>query len=1061
MTFTMVQITRTYLDGATPRTGTVRLQLMGALSNSGEIADRQPMIVPLDGAGKIALAVRATNDPATLPVGGGCYEVTETLSGLPTATYYIEVPFDGGPIDLETAPRLGQAIAPAVMFQPVNQRGLPGGYPTLDGSGRVPRNQLPADLGGGEGPGPGVEISGNNTDIQPLGTRSAGSSGKAADASHIHEMPALHQLKPPTTAVNAGGQRLTDLADGVQPTDAATVGQIGQSVLGWLNVKDKAYGAKGDGTTDDTAAIQAAINACAPGGIIYIPHGRYRTSAPLVVPPTVTVRGAHANMMGGPDISDPLCFLQPLPTFTGLALILFKSQVSGGYPAVPAEHRIENLMLDGSTLDGTKPIDGIYAEGNIQNVRLTNVTICRMSNNGLVTGGVDNAFPYSWRLTNVMIDNCRANGILFTRMTDLTMIDCQVIGCWGRGMVLSNVANSQMIGCRAEWNGSHGIHITGSWGNGTGSGGMVLSSCSTDRNGGSGVHIDATGAAPITVTGLMARRDGRNGGSGGGGFAGLSIAGATSPIVVDGITCYPGTDDDGTGAASPQFGIYLTGACQAQIGSGYLHAVEDGLRDGSVGGSVVVGAEVTTLTGSTTSSAARQRRYTRETVLTVNDLLGTSPFFIGHRGSGMESPEHTMLAYETAVASGVKAIEVSVNVTADGIPVCIHDTTLDRTTNVTGNVSDWTYAALKNKVRTNAKPLLGPGWVEQEIPTLRQVLDRFLGRVVIFLEAKSNAAVAPVQQMLTDHFSHAYRSLVWKAHYLATTFAWAKARNIRTWAYVDAATTDAQINAMPTAPDMWGVPHTMTNTRIQQIVARGLPTICWEVHRRSDVTRLQGLGVQGMMCAQLQYVRRTDPVGTVADWPNGVKAPGDMGTALYSSVRALQYDTAEGSVYLAATGASCLIGSRSRTVFPANGYRISFAMKFEAAPASTEHAGVAFGKLADDPYLFGTANPSGGYHMVLRGSGDMQLFSHAADSTTGTQLGSTVATPAPVAGQWMTFQIDVTPTQVILRRTDPEPDLEVVSGNTDYRGTYVHLSAGSVSTLTSRPRWKDFSIVDL
>ncbi|MET7363245.1 glycosyl hydrolase family 28-related protein [Streptomyces sp. NPDC005562] len=598
MSFTMVPVTRTYRDGAVPRTGTVRLQLVGVLSNGGEIADRQPIIATLDAGGKIGLSVRATNDPGTLPLGGGCYAVTETLSGLPTATYFIEVPYDGGPVDLETAPRLSEAIEPAVMFQPVNQKGLPGGYAGLDGSGRVPRVQLPADLGGGEGGG-GVAISGNDTDIMPLGARSAGVSGLAADASHVHEVPALHQLRAPTAPVSAGGQRLTGLADGVQPTDAATVGQIGQSVLGWINVKDKGFGAKGDGLADDTLALQAAIDACQPGGVVYIPHGVYRLSAPLVPRPTVTLRGGHASMMSGLGLMEAPCYLQPLPGFAGTAMLIFKDSALGGYPGVPAEHRIENITVDGSPLDGTRPVDGLYAGGNIQNVRLTNVTIRRMSNNGLVTGGVDNAFPYSWRMTNVMIDNCRANGMLLNRMTDLTMIDCQVIGCWGKGIVLNNAANSQMSSCRIEWNGSHGLHITGSWGNGSGSGGLQVTGCTTDRNGGDGVLIDAVGNAPITISGLTTRRDGRNGGNGGNDHAGVSIREATMPVILDAVTCYPGVDDDGTGAPSPEYGVSVSGATSVQIADSYLHAFTKGWQDDGTSTTVVVGTGVLTATGTT------------------------------------------------------------------------------------------------------------------------------------------------------------------------------------------------------------------------------------------------------------------------------------------------------------------------------------------------------------------------------------------------------------------------------------------------------------------------------
>jgi hypothetical protein len=51
-----------------------------------------------------------------------------------------------------------------------------------------------------------------------------------------------------------------------------------------FNVKDDAYGAKGDGSTNDTTAIQAAINAASSGGTIYFPPGTYMVSAALTFP---------------------------------------------------------------------------------------------------------------------------------------------------------------------------------------------------------------------------------------------------------------------------------------------------------------------------------------------------------------------------------------------------------------------------------------------------------------------------------------------------------------------------------------------------------------------------------------------------------------------------------------------------------------------------------------------------------------------------------------------------------------------------------------------------------
>jgi polygalacturonase len=650
MSFTLVPVTRTYLDeDDQPRSGTVRLQLTGVLHNDGAFAGRNVHAVSLDAAGTASLLVPATNDPGTLPETGGTYQVTEALSDLPTTTYYIEVPFDGGPVDLATAPRLTEPAAPGFFYQPVNERNLPNGYAGLDGSGRVSYDQLPTDIGDGGGGGGSTPISGDDTDIQALGTRAAGASGKAADARHVHEMPALHQVRKPTTAVDANGQKFTNLANGVNPQDAATVAQLGQSVLGWINVKDPAYGATGDGETDDTAALQAALDACPPGGIVYLPQGVYRTSAPLTPHPGRTMRGARSNLMAGIDLTDPPCYIQPLPSFTGSALIVLKDQASGGYAALSAEHHIEDLMLDGSTLDGTKPVDGLFAEGNIQNVRLSSVTIRRMSNNGIVTGGKDNVFPYSWRMTNVMVDNCRANGLLFTRMTDLTMIDCQVIGCWGRGAVLSNVPNSQLVGCRFEWNGSHGVHITGAWGNGTGSGGMQLTACGTDRNGGDGILVDATGNGPISIVNLTARRDGRNGGNGGNNHAGLSIVGATVPVIASTVTCYPGLDDDGTGTNSPQYGIRVSGSTSVQLDHLNLHAAQKGLHDDGTNQAVIIGPVVTVASGPTTAPV----RHVRQTGV---DWINVRTH--GARGDGITDDTAALQAAVNAAAAAKTAVYI-------------------------------------------------------------------------------------------------------------------------------------------------------------------------------------------------------------------------------------------------------------------------------------------------------------------------------------------------------------------------------------------------------------------
>lgn len=79
------------------------------------------------------------------------------------------------------------------------------------------------------------------------------------------------------------------------------------------------YGAKGDGSTDDTAAIQAAVDACAAasGGVVLMPAGRYVVDT-IAVPWFVTLRGQSAGSIGENYDSDYSqgTWLIPAPTST-------------------------------------------------------------------------------------------------------------------------------------------------------------------------------------------------------------------------------------------------------------------------------------------------------------------------------------------------------------------------------------------------------------------------------------------------------------------------------------------------------------------------------------------------------------------------------------------------------------------------------------------------------------------------------------------------------------------------------------------------------------------------
>jgi glycerophosphoryl diester phosphodiesterase len=70
------------------------------------------------------------------------------------------------------------------------------------------------------------------------------------------------------------------------------------------------------------------------------------------------------------------------------------------------------------------------------------------------------------------------------------------------------------------------------------------------------------------------------------------------------------------------------------------------------------------------------------------------PLVVAHRGASSTVAEHTLAAYETAISSGADALECDVRLTRDGHLVCVHDRTVNRTSDGRGVVSELDLQAL-------------------------------------------------------------------------------------------------------------------------------------------------------------------------------------------------------------------------------------------------------------------------------------------------------------------------------------------------------------------------------
>ncbi len=142
-------------------------------------------------------------------------------------------------------------------------------------------------------------------------------------------------------------------------------------------------------------------------------------------------------------------------------------------------------------------------------------------------------------------------------------------------------------------------------------------------------------------------------------------------------------------------------------------------------------------------------------VLAASGLAGAAPASAGtscvpppvaHRGDSARAPENTMPAFRKALGAGARRIELDVRFTLGDVPVVMHDQTVDRTTNGTGEVSAMTL----EQVRTlDAGSWFGRAYRGTKVPTLYEALSVAKSKGAgVMLELKTLPTASQMAQFL-------------------------------------------------------------------------------------------------------------------------------------------------------------------------------------------------------------------------------------------------------------------------------------------------------------------------
>jgi glycerophosphoryl diester phosphodiesterase len=136
-------------------------------------------------------------------------------------------------------------------------------------------------------------------------------------------------------------------------------------------------------------------------------------------------------------------------------------------------------------------------------------------------------------------------------------------------------------------------------------------------------------------------------------------------------------------------------------------------------------------------------------------LPGEPAFIAAHRGDRSNYPENTLPGLRAVLDGDFNFVEMDIHLTADNVPVIIHDATVDRTTDGTGQVSMMTVAQLK---RLDAGAWYSPKFAGTRIPTLDEFLQIFsTSKKEAMIELKgvwSESQVTIVTDLIDSYGAH-------------------------------------------------------------------------------------------------------------------------------------------------------------------------------------------------------------------------------------------------------------------------------------------------------------------
>ena len=254
-------------------------------------------------------------------------------------------------------------------------------------------------------------------------------------------------------------------------------------------------------------------------------------------------------------------------------------------------------------------------------------------------------------------------------------------------------------------------------------------------------------------------------------------------------------------------------------------------------------------------------------------FLTPPPLAFAHQGGGLEHTENSWEAFELAVSLGYPYLETDIQSSSDGVAFCMHDATLDRTTNGRGQASQQPWAAIAAlHVNGSERPPPRLDEVLVRWPDLRVNVDPKVGESVPPLiralrdaDAVARTCVGSFSERRIKRVTDALGSQMCHSTGPLTTFRWVLGSLLPTTLGGLVARTSAACYQVPVK--QWRFVPVTTGRSVRLAHAMGKQVHVWVVDEANEMRRLLDLGVDGLMTDRPTVLR--DLLVERGQWPGG------------------------------------------------------------------------------------------------------------------------------------------------------------------------------------------------